>query len=69
MPYPISAEVFWVRQGRWHPFVIELQGDKAMVSPPDAFVEVLRRIAPDLPEEPLPEADDNESPGDDAVPD
>ncbi len=59
MPYPISSEVFWVCGGQWHTFTIELQGDKAMVNPPEEFLEVLRRIAPDLPEEPL------EEPGDD----
>jgi hypothetical protein len=72
MPYPISSEVFWVRRGAWHPFEIELQGDKAMVSPPEEFLEVLRRIAPDLPEEPLPGPGDiapaDEAPGDDADP-
>lgn len=51
LPYPISAEVFWVRAGRWLLFPIEVQGDKALVNPPDEFVDVLRRIAPDLPDE------------------
>src|SRR5882724_3373735 len=56
MPYPISSEVFWVCGGQWHTFTIELQGDKAMVNPPEEFLEVLRRIAPELPEEPLEES-------------
>ncbi len=51
LPYPISAEIFWVRAGRWLPFPIEVQGDKALVNPPEEFVEVLKRIAPNLPEE------------------
>ena len=52
LPYPISPEVYWIRGGRWHHFPLELQGDKATVNPPPEFVEVLQRIAPDLPEEP-----------------
>jgi hypothetical protein len=62
IPYPISSEIFWVCRGTWYPFVIELQGDKAMVNPPDEFIDVLRRIAPDLPEEPLGEPGEGEMP-------
>jgi hypothetical protein len=62
IPYPISSEIFWVCGGVWHPFVIELQGDKAMVNPPEEFLEVLRRIAPDLPEEPMEEPGEGEVP-------
>jgi hypothetical protein len=62
IPYPISSEIFWVCRGTWYPFVIELQGDKAMVNPPDEFIDVLRRIAPDLPEEPLEEFGEGEMP-------
>src|SRR5262249_53979650 len=62
LPYPISAEVFWVRAGQWLHFPIEVQGDKAMVNPPDEFIEVLNRIAPDLPEEGPADTGDDEMP-------
>jgi hypothetical protein len=62
LPYPISGEIFWVRAGRWQHFPIEVQGDKAIVNPPDEFVEVLRRIAPDLPEEDPDDAADGDMP-------
>ena len=51
LPYPISAEVFWVLHNQWHHFPIEVQGEKALVNPPEEFLEVLQRIAPNLPEE------------------
>jgi hypothetical protein len=51
LPYPISAEIFWVRKDAWHHFAIELEGERAMVNPPQEFLEVLQRIAPDLPTE------------------
>lgn len=47
LPYPISPEVFWVRQGDWRHFAIELQGDKAFVDPPAEFVEILARLNPE----------------------
>jgi hypothetical protein len=62
LPYPISAEIFWVRAGRWLHFPVEVQGDKALVNPPEEFVEVLRRIAPDLPEEGPADAGPDEMP-------
>jgi hypothetical protein len=48
VPYPISGEVFWVRQGVWHPFSITIQTKGAVVAPPPEFAEVLQRIAPDF---------------------
>lgn len=62
LPYPISAEVFWVRAGQWLHFPIEVQGDKALVNPPTEFVDVLRRIAPDLPDEGPADAGEGEVP-------
>jgi hypothetical protein len=61
VPYPISPEVFWVCGGRWHHFPVELEGDKAMVKPPPEFIEVIERLAPNLPEED-PDAPDSEAP-------
>jgi hypothetical protein len=56
-PYPISAELFWVSRGRWLPFPVETRGEKVVVNPPREFLDVLARIAPDLPEERLEEPD------------
>lgn len=46
-PYSISAEVFWLRKGIWHPFAIEIKGERVSIQPPDEFMEVLGRLAPD----------------------
>lgn len=46
MPYPISPELFWVRGGEWHLFVIEADGEHVFVKPPPAFAEVVRRLKP-----------------------
>jgi hypothetical protein len=62
LPYPISAELFWVCRGVWRHFPIEIQGEKALVNPPPEFLEVLARIAPDLPEADPGAADEGEVP-------
>ena len=46
MPYPISPELFWVRSGVWHLFVIESDGEHLLVKPPPAFAEVMARLRP-----------------------
>jgi hypothetical protein len=55
-PYAITNEVFWVRQGAWLVFPIDVEGEKVTVQPPDEFVEVLKRLIPEgeliEPEEP-----------------
>ena len=48
VPYPISSEVFWVRQGVWHPFSVTIDKKSVVVSPPPEFADVLERIAPDF---------------------
>jgi len=48
IPYPISPELFWVRGGVWHPFVIESDGDDLIVKPPLPFLDVLRKLRPDF---------------------
>jgi hypothetical protein len=48
LPYAISPDVFWLRQGTWHPFGVEVDGDKLLVAPPPEFAEVLQRLAPDM---------------------
>jgi hypothetical protein len=45
-PYPISNEVFWVREGAWHSFSITLRAHEADVEPPEEFLEVLKRLVP-----------------------
>jgi hypothetical protein len=40
--YPISDEIFWLYEGRWHPFTIHFQGpDTVSISPPPEFLELL----------------------------
>jgi hypothetical protein len=59
VPYPISPEVYWVHDGAWRPFGIELGTDKIVVTPPPEFEAVLRRLAVVIHEEPPPgDADD-----------
>ncbi|MCI0460940.1 MAG: hypothetical protein L0Z62_28665 [Gemmataceae bacterium] len=43
-PYAITDEVFWVREGTWYPFPIELGSDKVTAQPPPEFLEVLERL-------------------------
>lgn len=45
-PYPISNEVYWVRQGAWSRFPIHIKNSKATVQPPPEFLEVLQRLCP-----------------------
>ncbi len=42
--YPVSDEVFWVRNGTWHPFGISLDETNVTVSPPPEFLPVLERL-------------------------
>lgn len=46
-PYPISDQVFWVREGTWRVFTIVVHGDNVTVQPPEDFVAILRRLAPE----------------------
>jgi hypothetical protein len=46
-PYPISNDVYWVREGVWRLFPIKVLGEQINVEPPEEFLEVLRRLAPD----------------------
>jgi hypothetical protein len=40
MPYPISPELYWVRQSVWHHFEVVVNGDDVFVRPPAEFMEV-----------------------------
>jgi hypothetical protein len=47
-PYPISNDVFWLRNGKWHRFGIQIRGEQATISPPPEFAEVLSRLRTDI---------------------
>jgi hypothetical protein len=42
--YPVTDEVYWLWQGMWYSFGITLDEHNVTVSPPDAFLEVLREL-------------------------
>lgn len=61
-PYPLSADVYWVRAGAWHRFPVQVQGEAINVHPPEEFVPILEELMPEdriegLEEEPGKEAD------------
>lgn len=61
LPYPISEQVFWLRDGVWLPFVIDIEGSNVTIQPPEEFSEVLDRLAPpDFLEDEDGEDDDDE---------
>src|SRR5262249_21217209 len=37
-PYPITQAVYWVQNGVWRPFPIEIRQDKVVLEPPDEFL-------------------------------
>ena len=43
-PYPVSEELYWVFQGKWHAFPIEIKGHEVNVRPPPEFVALLETI-------------------------
>jgi hypothetical protein len=47
-PYPISDEVFWIQNGVWRRFPISIQGQEATLAPPAEFVELLKRLVPEI---------------------
>jgi hypothetical protein len=50
-PYAITDEVFWVHEGRWHLFPIDLSGETVTAQPPPEFLQILDRLVPDEDEE------------------
>jgi hypothetical protein len=46
-PYPISAEVYWVRGGVWRVFPIHVKNDAITIEPPEEFQDVLERLMPE----------------------
>ena len=45
--YPVTDDVFWVRDGVWHRFDIRVDEKEVTVSPPDEFLTVLRQLQSD----------------------
>jgi hypothetical protein len=45
-PYPISDEVFWIQQGVWRLFPIELGAQEISIRPPREFLPLLEQLAP-----------------------
>jgi hypothetical protein len=43
-PYAISEEVYWVHDGAWYHFPIEVKDEKVIVTPPEAFLHVLNLV-------------------------
>ena len=58
-PYPISREVYWICDGVWRLFRIEISAKEATIEPPKEFLDVLARIAP----ENIPAPEDSEDDG------
>jgi hypothetical protein len=42
--HPISADIFWVRNGIWRPFGIEVGQDEVGVRPPAELADALRAL-------------------------
>jgi hypothetical protein len=45
-PYPLTDEVYWVRDGTWGPFPMHVRGERVLIQPPDEFNETLKRLLP-----------------------
>jgi hypothetical protein len=46
-PYPISNQVYWIHERRWHHFPIAIRGQGVTVEPPEEFIALLKEMAPD----------------------
>ncbi len=46
-PYAITDDVYWVREGVWRLFPMDVQGDKVTLQPPEEFIEILNTLMPD----------------------
>jgi hypothetical protein len=45
-PYPISSEVFWIKDGQWRLMAIELSDSQANIQPPEEFLPILHELMP-----------------------
>jgi hypothetical protein len=52
-PYPISEEVFWIQEGVWRHFPIEVGAQEISIRPPKEFLPLLEQLSP--PEKDSPE--------------
>ncbi len=55
-PYAISPEIFWIHDGHWRPFRIDVDGTRVLLQPPDEFVEILEELMPADGQESEPDA-------------
>ena len=46
VPYPISDQVYWIHEGAWHHFAIDLRPQEAVLEPPPEFVAMMDRLGP-----------------------
>jgi hypothetical protein len=60
-PYPITDTVYWIQNGVWRPFTIEVRNDQANIQPPPEFLPLLQQLMPDepKPDDPGPEGSTN----------
>jgi hypothetical protein len=65
-PYPITDDVYWIKDGRWHVFGIEVRNDQANIQPPQEFLPLLAELIPGEPEE--PQASDETEPPEGPLP-
>jgi hypothetical protein len=45
-PYPITNEVYWIQNGIWRAFSIELRDDQTNIQPPPEFLPILEKLMP-----------------------
>jgi hypothetical protein len=58
-PYPISAEIFWIHNGQWRVFGIDVHDNEATLQPPPEFLPVLKELMPQTKDEPDQPANQN----------
>jgi hypothetical protein len=56
-PYAISPEIFWLHEGQWLPFRIDIEGERVVLEPPKEFSAVMEELMPDDEDEEI-EADE-----------
>ncbi len=57
-PYPISADVFWIKDGKWRVFMMDVRDNQANIQPPDDFLPILRELMPETAEQEAEERDE-----------
>jgi len=59
-PYAISEDVFWVREGVWRVFPMDVQGDKVTLQPPEEFMDIVSEFLPEDEEDESEDESDDE---------